>query len=81
MGFRTTADSALAFAFSPRCGYEPDSRDNCGVTPFMDALQHGHVDIARLLLEKHGVGAKKPRLSPPGGAEAARTGRQLVTKS
>uniref|UniRef100_A0A8C3BCL1 Ankyrin repeat domain-containing protein 16 n=1 Tax=Cairina moschata TaxID=8855 RepID=A0A8C3BCL1_CAIMO len=38
-----------------RCGYKPDSRDNCGVTPFMDALQHGHVDIARLLLEKHGA--------------------------
>ncbi|NWY06887.1 ANR16 protein, partial [Nothoprocta ornata] len=35
------------------CHYKPDSRDNCGVTPFMDAIQNGHVDIARLLLEKH----------------------------
>lgn len=26
----------------------------------MDALQHGHVGIARLLLEKHQVGAKIP---------------------
>lgn len=36
-----------------RCHYKPDSRDNCGVTPFMDAIQNGHVNIARLLLEKH----------------------------
>ncbi|XP_040611478.1 ankyrin repeat domain-containing protein 16 isoform X2 [Mesocricetus auratus] len=36
-----------------RCHYEPDCRDNCGVTPFMDAIQCGHVDIAKLLLEKH----------------------------
>ncbi|NXE54733.1 ANR16 protein, partial [Casuarius casuarius] len=35
------------------CQYKPDSRDNCGVTPFMDAIQNGHVNIARLLLEKH----------------------------
>lgn len=43
-----------------RCQYQPDSRDSCGVTPFMDALQNGHVGIARLLLEKHQVGAKIP---------------------
>ncbi|XP_057644056.1 ankyrin repeat domain-containing protein 16 isoform X1 [Chionomys nivalis] len=36
-----------------RCHYEPDCRDNCGVTPFMDAIQCGHVNIAMLLLEKH----------------------------
>ncbi|NXP28360.1 ANR16 protein, partial [Scytalopus superciliaris] len=36
-----------------RCHYKPDSRDKCGVTPFMDAIQNGHVGIARLLLEKH----------------------------
>uniref|UniRef100_A0A8C5LKS8 Ankyrin repeat domain-containing protein 16 n=1 Tax=Jaculus jaculus TaxID=51337 RepID=A0A8C5LKS8_JACJA len=36
-----------------RCQYEPDCKDRCGVTPFMDAIQCGHVDIARLLLEKH----------------------------
>ncbi|XP_037061861.1 ankyrin repeat domain-containing protein 16 isoform X3 [Peromyscus leucopus] len=36
-----------------RCLYEPDCRDNCGVTPFMDAIQCGHVNIAKLLLEKH----------------------------
>ncbi|NWI61089.1 ANR16 protein, partial [Calyptomena viridis] len=41
------------FAFFPRCQYKADSRDRCGVTPFMDAIQNGHVDIARLLLEKH----------------------------
>ncbi|XP_037701731.1 ankyrin repeat domain-containing protein 16 isoform X2 [Choloepus didactylus] len=33
-----------------RCEYEPDCRDKCGVTPFMDAIQCGHVNIARLLL-------------------------------
>ncbi|XP_033617695.1 ankyrin repeat domain-containing protein 16 isoform X5 [Fukomys damarensis] len=35
-----------------RCQYEPDCRDSCGVTPFMDAIQCGHIDVARLLLEK-----------------------------
>ncbi|NXD87906.1 ANR16 protein, partial [Halcyon senegalensis] len=46
-------NSVLAFVFSSRCQYKPDSRDRCGVTPFMDAVQNGHVNIARLLLEKH----------------------------
>ncbi|XP_074051006.1 ankyrin repeat domain-containing protein 16 isoform X2 [Macrotis lagotis] len=36
-----------------RCQYEPDSRDQCGVTPFMDAVQCGYINIAQLLLEKH----------------------------
>ncbi|XP_063164470.1 ankyrin repeat domain-containing protein 16 [Candoia aspera] len=36
-----------------RCDYQPNSRDNCGITPFMDAVQNGHLDIASLLLEKH----------------------------
>ncbi|NXY52872.1 ANR16 protein, partial [Callaeas wilsoni] len=45
--------SVLVFVSSARCRYKPDSRDRCGVTPFMDALQNGHVGIARLLLEKH----------------------------
>ncbi|XP_066490401.1 ankyrin repeat domain-containing protein 16 isoform X2 [Tiliqua scincoides] len=36
-----------------RCSYEPDSRDKCGVTPFMDAIQSGNLDIAQLLLDKH----------------------------
>ncbi|XP_031795841.1 ankyrin repeat domain-containing protein 16 isoform X2 [Sarcophilus harrisii] len=36
-----------------RCQYEPDSRDQCGVTPFMDAIQFGHISTAQLLLEKH----------------------------
>ncbi|XP_016075253.1 PREDICTED: ankyrin repeat domain-containing protein 16 isoform X2 [Miniopterus natalensis] len=36
-----------------RCQYEPDCRDKCGLTPFMDAIQCGHISIARLLLEKH----------------------------
>ncbi|KAM5144997.1 ankyrin repeat domain-containing protein 16 isoform 5-T5 [Callospermophilus lateralis] len=35
------------------CQYEPDCKDSCGVTPFMDAIQCGHIDIARLLLKKH----------------------------
>ncbi|NWT06675.1 ANR16 protein, partial [Mionectes macconnelli] len=48
------SSSVLAFFFSsPRCHYQPDSRDTCGVTPFMDAIQNGHLDIARMLLEKH----------------------------
>ncbi|XP_069314817.1 ankyrin repeat domain-containing protein 16 isoform X2 [Eulemur rufifrons] len=38
-----------------RCQYDPDCKDNCGVTPFMDAIQCGHIDVARLLLEKHKV--------------------------
>ncbi|NXW85436.1 ANR16 protein, partial [Alopecoenas beccarii] len=46
-------NSVQAFLVSPRCQYKPDSRDKCGVTPFMDAIQNGHVNIARLLLEKH----------------------------
>lgn len=36
-----------------RCQYEPDCRDKCGLTPFMDAIQCGHTNIAWLLLEKH----------------------------
>uniref|UniRef100_A0A8C5TW51 Ankyrin repeat domain-containing protein 16 n=1 Tax=Malurus cyaneus samueli TaxID=2593467 RepID=A0A8C5TW51_9PASS len=43
----------LVFCLLSRCHYTPDSRDRCGVTPFMDALQNGHVGIARLLLHKH----------------------------
>ncbi|XP_060015607.1 ankyrin repeat domain-containing protein 16 isoform X1 [Lagenorhynchus albirostris] len=35
------------------CQYEPDCRDKCGLTPFTDAIQCGHIDVARLLLEKH----------------------------
>ncbi len=40
---------------SSSCDYTPDSTDSCGVTPFMDAVRNGHVDVARLLLEKHKV--------------------------
>ncbi|XP_069763709.1 ankyrin repeat domain-containing protein 16 isoform X2 [Narcine bancroftii] len=36
-----------------RCGYAPDAKDSCGVTPFMDAVQNGHIKIARLLLQSH----------------------------
>uniref|UniRef100_UPI00358F20B8 ankyrin repeat domain-containing protein 16-like isoform X1 n=1 Tax=Myxine glutinosa TaxID=7769 RepID=UPI00358F20B8 len=36
-----------------RCGYRPDERDSCGVTPFMDALKRGHVEVARLLMDTH----------------------------
>uniref|UniRef100_A0A2I3G9A2 Ankyrin repeat domain-containing protein 16 n=1 Tax=Nomascus leucogenys TaxID=61853 RepID=A0A2I3G9A2_NOMLE len=38
-----------------RCQYEPDYRDNCGVTALMDAIQCGHIDVARLLLDEHGA--------------------------
>ncbi|NXA13837.1 ANR16 protein, partial [Sapayoa aenigma] len=51
LGLPTTL--VLAFVPFSRCQYKPDSRDRCGVTPFMDAIQNGHVGIARLLLEKH----------------------------
>ncbi|XP_066561213.1 ankyrin repeat domain-containing protein 16 isoform X2 [Amia ocellicauda] len=36
-----------------KCHYEPDCRDSCGVTPFMDALRNGHIEIAKQLMEKH----------------------------
>ncbi|XP_014346334.1 ankyrin repeat domain-containing protein 16 isoform X3 [Latimeria chalumnae] len=39
-----------------RCQYEPDSKDSCGVTPFMDAVQNGHTNIAKMLMEKHKEG-------------------------
>ncbi|XP_008591302.1 PREDICTED: ankyrin repeat domain-containing protein 16-like [Galeopterus variegatus] len=45
--------SPVLLGFGSRCHYERDCRDNCGVTPFMDAIQCGHVSVARLLLEKH----------------------------
>uniref|UniRef100_A0A8C1VNQ8 Ankyrin repeat domain-containing protein 16 n=1 Tax=Cyprinus carpio TaxID=7962 RepID=A0A8C1VNQ8_CYPCA len=35
------------------CSYEPDEKDSCGVTPFMDAIRNGHIAIAKLLLENH----------------------------
>ncbi|XP_063782862.1 ankyrin repeat domain-containing protein 16 isoform X2 [Pseudophryne corroboree] len=34
-----------------RCNYEADCKDSCGVTPFMDAVQNGHLHIAQLLIE------------------------------
>ncbi|XP_061124544.1 ankyrin repeat domain-containing protein 16 [Syngnathus typhle] len=40
-----------------RCGYTPDEKDSCGVTPFMDAVRNGHISLARLLLEKHQASA------------------------
>lgn len=36
-----------------RCCYEPDEKDSCGVTPFMDAIRNGHIAVAKLLLEDH----------------------------
>ncbi|NXP96109.1 ANR16 protein, partial [Passerina amoena] len=51
---RTPLHTAALCCFVPhRCQYKGDSRDSCGVTPFMDALQNGHVGIARLLLQEH----------------------------
>ncbi|XP_040269297.1 ankyrin repeat domain-containing protein 16 [Bufo bufo] len=38
-----------------RCNYDPDCKDSCGVTPFMDAVQNGHLQIAELLMEKKKV--------------------------
>nr|XP_055046909.1 ankyrin repeat domain-containing protein 16 [Misgurnus anguillicaudatus] len=40
-----------------RCSYEPDEKDSCGVTPFMDAIRNGHIAIAKLLLENHKASA------------------------
>ncbi|KAG8576834.1 hypothetical protein GDO81_009995 [Engystomops pustulosus] len=37
--------------FFPRCDYEADCKDSCAVTPFMDAVQNGHLQIAELLVE------------------------------
>ncbi|KAK3733859.1 hypothetical protein RRG08_031799 [Elysia crispata] len=31
------------------CGIHPDCTDSCGVTPFMDALRGGHLDIGKIL--------------------------------
>ncbi|KAE8616678.1 hypothetical protein XENTR_v10008855 [Xenopus tropicalis] len=38
-----------------RCNYDPDCKDSCGITPFMDAVQNGHLSIAQLLIEKKKV--------------------------
>ncbi|XP_075201447.1 ankyrin repeat domain-containing protein 16 isoform X2 [Anomaloglossus baeobatrachus] len=38
-----------------RCCYDPDCKDTCGVTPFMDAVQNGHLHIAELLIQKKKV--------------------------
>ncbi|XP_056429201.1 ankyrin repeat domain-containing protein 16 isoform X2 [Hyla sarda] len=38
-----------------RCNYDPDCKDSCGVTPFMDAVQKGHLQIAELLIENKKV--------------------------
>ncbi|KTG47059.1 hypothetical protein cypCar_00002259 [Cyprinus carpio] len=38
------------------CSYEPEGKDSCGVTPFMDAIRNGHIAIAKLLLENHQEG-------------------------
>ncbi|EHH64533.1 Ankyrin repeat domain-containing protein 16 [Macaca fascicularis] len=46
---------ALGIRSTEACQYEPDYRDNCGVTPLMDAIQCGHIDVARLLLDEHGA--------------------------
>lgn len=44
-----------ALGWCRRCQYEADCRDRCGCTPFMDAVQCGHIDVARLLLKQHKV--------------------------
>lgn len=43
------------FACEFSCSYEPDEKDSCGVTPFMDAIRNGHIAIAKLLLENQQV--------------------------
>ena len=37
------------------CDYAPDVRDSCGVTPLMDAVRAGFVDVAQLLISRHKV--------------------------
>ena len=34
---------------------QPNERDNCGITPFMDAIKTGHIPIASLLLSTQKV--------------------------
>ncbi|CAH2275523.1 ankyrin repeat domain-containing 16 [Pelobates cultripes] len=38
-----------------RCDYDPECKDSCGITPFMDAVQNGHLLIAQLLINKKKV--------------------------
>ncbi|KAM4678226.1 ankyrin repeat domain-containing protein 16 isoform 1-T1 [Discoglossus pictus] len=47
-----------------RCNYEPDCKDSCGVTPFMDAVQNGHLRIAQLLIDKKQASPAKHPLPP-----------------
>ena len=55
LGLKRWLFPAVTLCLGSRCQYEPDCRDKCGLTPFMDAIQCGHIDVARLLLEKHKV--------------------------
>ncbi|XP_075455505.1 ankyrin repeat domain-containing protein 16 isoform X2 [Ascaphus truei] len=47
-----------------RCNYEPDCKDSCGVTPFMDAVQNGHLRIAQLLIDKKKASPTKHPMPP-----------------
>ena len=38
-----------------KCDYAPDTPDSCGVTPLMDALRAGFLDIAQILISQHKV--------------------------
>ena len=44
-----------------RCEYAVDMKDSCGTTPLMDALRAGHIDIAKLLIEKQKVDVTFPQ--------------------
>ncbi|KAL7979862.1 hypothetical protein Chor_008200 [Crotalus horridus] len=41
-----------------QCRYTSDVRDHCGITPFVDAIQNGHLDVAQVLLERHQADCK-----------------------
>ena len=53
--FEAVTVLSCCFGLGSRCQYEPDCRDRYGFTLFMAAIQCGHMDVARLLLEKHKI--------------------------
>ena len=46
--------SVVEFMLSS-CNYGNDIQDCCGTTPLMDAIRAGHVDIAKILINRKKV--------------------------